>query len=523
MSKKIIIPDYDRLPEPVSDIPEIRLAEGIERVASLVIETNKKLEAFVIPDPPTEITVNNLPDPLPHPETIRISNLEDIHIPAMPSIPEIDTKPLLDGLEDVREAVEGIKIPALPKLDLHNPKNPVEVHITNKDWGQVSKAVANSVSGKFIGGSGMKTYIDGEAAGKPRGVQIMYNDTGIEKHVSPAQPLPVTVISGGSGGTEYTEGDTDASITGTAAMMEGAGNTLLPVQGTVADGLLVNLGSNNDVTITGSVAVTGTFWQAIQPVSGTVAVSNFPASQVVTATDLDIRNLVFATDKVDVSGSEVALDAATLAALETITVVATNLDIRDLTFAADKVDASGTVLGAGTNNIGDVDVASLPGDVEADIDQIRDQIDLITPDIEEIRVDADAIRVATEIMDDWDESDRAKVNLIVGQAGVAANMGTVGATTQRVIEASSDTGAGTKVSVGSSSTSVVSSSATRRGVILVNDSDETIYVECGATATMNEGIRLNASGGSVSITDFTGAINAICASGSKNLTVQTLS
>lgn len=78
-------------------------------------------------------------------------------------------------------------------------------------------------------------------------------------------------------------------------------------------------------------------------------------------TDLDIRNLTFATDKVDASGSEVSLDAASLAALENITVTvdntaleitndagnpipvsATDLDIRDLTFATDKVDASGS-------------------------------------------------------------------------------------------------------------------------------------------------------------------------------------
>lgn len=36
------------------------------------------------------------------------------------------------------------------------------------------------------------------------------------------------------------------------------------------------------------------------------------------------------------------------------------------------------------------------------------------------------------VLDDWDESDRAKVNPIVGQAGVAAGAGAVGATTQRV-------------------------------------------------------------------------------------------
>lgn len=56
-------------------------------------------------------------------------------------------------------------------------------------------------------------------------------------------------ISSFGGGTQYTEGDTDASITGTASMMEGAGNALYPLQGTVADGLLVNLGSNNDVAL----------------------------------------------------------------------------------------------------------------------------------------------------------------------------------------------------------------------------------------------------------------------------------
>lgn len=89
------------------------------------------------------------------------------------------------------------------------------------------------------------------------------------------------------------------------------------------------------------------------------------SSIAVTATDLDIRDLVFATDKVDVSGSEVSLDAATLAALETITVLqgtspwvigdgggsitvdAVDLDIRDITAVSDSI-ASHTFDGAGT-------------------------------------------------------------------------------------------------------------------------------------------------------------------------------
>lgn len=42
------------------------------------------------------------------------------------------------------------------------------------------------------------------------------------------------------------------------------------------------------------------------------------------------------------------------------------------------------------------------------------------------------IRTALQIIDDWDESDRAKVNPIVGQAGVAGGTGADSATTQRV-------------------------------------------------------------------------------------------
>lgn len=44
-----------------------------------------------------------------------------------------------------------------------------------------------------------------------------------------------------------------------------------------------------------------------------------------------------------------------------------------------------------------------------------------------------AIAASASVLDDWDESDRAKVNPIAGQAGVAGNSGVVGATTQRVV------------------------------------------------------------------------------------------
>lgn len=43
------------------------------------------------------------------------------------------------------------------------------------------------------------------------------------------------------------------------------------------------------------------------------------------------------------------------------------------------------------------------------------------------------IRTSVQILDDWDESDRAKVNPIVGQVGVVGGSGTVTASTQRVV------------------------------------------------------------------------------------------
>lgn len=43
--------------------------------------------------------------------------------------------------------------------------------------------------------------------------------------------------------------------------------------------------------------------------------------------------------------------------------------------------------------------------------------------------------VALQVMDDWDETDRAKVNPIVGQAGIAAGDGTSGANTTRTVRA----------------------------------------------------------------------------------------
>ena len=100
--------------------------------------------------------------------------------------------------------------------------------------------------------------------------------------------------------------------------------------------------AGNPIPVNGTVELGATTLAALE----TVNVTDNGGSLTVDAINLDIRDLVFATDKVDASGSEVSLDAATLAALETITVVATDLDIRNLVNTQDSI-----AIGDGANLI----------------------------------------------------------------------------------------------------------------------------------------------------------------------------
>lgn len=68
-----------------------------------------------------------------------------------------------------------------------------------------------------------------------------------------------------------------------------------------------------------------------------------------------------------------------------------------------------------------------------------------------------AIQAAVQVMDDWDESDRAKVNIIAGQAGISAGAGAVAANTPRVTHASDDP---TATVLGATTGAAVTSDAT---------------------------------------------------------------
>lgn len=156
-----------------------------------------------------------------------------------------------------------------------------------------------------------------------------------------------------------------------------------------------------------------------------------------------------------------------------------------------------------------------------------------------------AIAASLSVLDDWDETDRAKVNSIVGQAGVAAGAGAVSASTQRMITASDspdvaslasiDTKLTSPLTVGkkmgssttpgnvSTSTTVatlVSANASRIKATIYNDSATGIlYIKEGAAASATSfeyalaPATATAPGGTLICDDYNGILTGILSTG----------
>ena len=175
-----------------------------------------------------------------------------------------------------------------------------------------------------------------------------------------------------------------------------------------ADGVLVNLGANNDVTVTGTVAVTqsGTWDEVgINDSGNSITVDNAALSVTGGGAEATALRVTVASDStgvlsVDDNGGSLTVDG-TVAVSGTVAVT-----------------QSGTWDEVGINDSGNSITVDNGGTFAVQ--------------------ESGGALTALQIIDDWDESDRAKVNPIVGQAGVAAGAGAVGATVQRVTLASDD-------------------------------------------------------------------------------------
>jgi hypothetical protein len=101
-------------------------------------------------------------------------------------------------------------------------------------------------------------------------------------------------------------------------------------------------------------------------------------------------------------------------------------------------------------------------------------------------IDSDTGNIATavQIMDDWDESDRAKVNLIAGQAGVQGGAGTVSANTQRIALAT-DANA-VKITDGTDTLDVLDLTNSNPAAVAIVDGDGTQITSFGGGTQYTE-------------------------------------
>lgn len=136
---------------------------------------------------------------------------------------------------------------------------------------------------------------------------------------------------------------------------------------------------------------------------------------VVTLGSVKIEDATTAANKADVNDANTARTAGTHV------------------IAVQDIDAAGNVYNSGTGTM----ATSKPVTIATDDTQFGAVGAAADPD-GNVHGQLRSIAEAVEIMDYWDESDRAKVNPIVGQAGVAANAGAADAITQRVILATDD-------------------------------------------------------------------------------------
>jgi hypothetical protein len=179
---------------------------------------------------------------------------------------------------------------------------------------------------------------------------------------SDQSPLDVNILSGGSSGTQYTEGDTDATITGTAALAEGPSNTLTPLQ--------TDASKNLKVAVQGTVTVDGS--GVTQPIS---AASLPLPSGAATAAKQDTGNASLAsidgkitavnTGAVVVSSSALPTGAATAAKQDTGNTSLASIDgkITAVNTGAVVVSSSALPTGAAT----EATLSTLNGKVPANL------------------------------------------------------------------------------------------------------------------------------------------------------------
>lgn len=298
----------------------------------------------------------------------------------------------VDGIETLLTTIEGNQLADGHNVTVDNLSLTVDTGLTQPLTDTQLRATPVPVSGTVTANLGATD-------------NAVLDDIASDTEAIKTSLAGTLTVTGGGGGVEYTEGDTDATITGSVAMMEVGSDTLQPIQGTVAGGLLVNLGGNNDVTVTGTVDLGATD----NAVLDTIAAKDFATqttlaamnAKMVTGTDIGdvtINNSTGASAvNIQDGGNTITVDgtvgitansAVNVAQMNGVATTmgngASGTGVQRVTIASDSTGqvklAAGTAaigkltansgvdigdvdilsIAAGDNNIGNVDIVTMP-------------------------------------------------------------------------------------------------------------------------------------------------------------------
>lgn len=226
-----------------------------------VLETIKDMVS-VQPEPPVVVV----------PDTVVIENFPDTQKVEVINHEKVDLTSVEELLSQLVEIVPSIKdnntVDAIGKLSKllsedQSREKTIELLRAILDKQYPEYKLPDSLLSKD---GRLKVEVD-RAGGGGGGGSTQVDISTLATHAKQDEIITAINSIPGGGGIQYTEGDTDTTITGTAMLFEGAGNTLMVPSST------------------NPIPVAGTFWQAVQPVSGIVT-ANTGLSQPLTDTQL---------------------------------------------------------------------------------------------------------------------------------------------------------------------------------------------------------------------------------------------
>lgn len=259
--------------------------ERLEKLNARLQEIQIAIKAFKVTIP-SEIKVSN-PSAFPTTREVRVNNLKDIKFPEQKEVDLSKLEDLRKELSEIKTEIRNFKFPT-------SAKNPIAVQLSDgaKFYKAIDQYLVNSGGG---GGSQPSFQTDN---GDPHRATVIQTSNG---------KYAVVVIN--------PDGTPIGSSSGT-----------------------------DDVNVTQWGGVATSLGQKAMAASVPVVIASDQSTLTIQATDLDTRNLVFATDKVDISGSTLGANSGVdIGDVDVLTEVSSTFDHgsnRDVDTTAEQITTS---------------------------------------------------------------------------------------------------------------------------------------------------------------------------------------